>query len=273
MQLKEKKRLINDDNLNPLVSIITPMFNSEAFISDTISSVINQSYKNWELLLIDDCSSDSTLQIVAPFLKAHPNIKLFKNDVNSGAAVSRNKGIEASSGDYIAFLDADDLWRPKKLETQITFMQNKKCDVSFSSFDLIDKHGESLNKRVIALKILTYSKLLKSNYIGNLTGVYSVKVLGKITTPDTRKRQDWLLWLAAVKKSGKPAKGIQESLAYYRIHENSMSSKKLGLVKHNYWVYRKGLGFSTIKSICSMLVFFMEYFLVKPKQTVKIGEI
>jgi len=249
------------------------MFNSEAFISEAINSVINQTYKNWELLLVDDCSNDDTLKIVEPYLKRHSKIKLIKNEVNFGAAISRNKGSEASKGDYIAFLDADDLWAPKKLEIQIAFMQKQNSDVSFSSFYLIDKEGASLNKQVIALKTLSYSKLLKSNYIGNLTGIYNVMVLGKITTANARKRQDWLLWLSAVKKSGKPAQGIQEPLAYYRIHENSMSSKKLGLVKHNYWVYRKGLEFSTLKATCSMLVFFREYFLVKPKQTIKIGKI
>jgi len=248
------------------------MFKSEAFISDCITSVKNQTYKNWELLLIDDCSSDSTLLIVEPFLKSHANIKLIKNSVNFGAAVSRNNGIQASKGAYVAFLDADDLWRPEKLETQISFMEKEKCDVSFSSFDLIDKNGQSLNKRVIALKSLSYSKLLRCNYIGNLTGVYHAEVLGKITTPNTRKRQDWLLWLTAIKASGKPAKGIQESLAYYRKHENSMSSKKLGLVKHNYWVYRKGLDFSTVKSLYRMLIFFKEHFLIKTRQTVKINK-
>jgi len=249
------------------------MFNSEAFVSETINSVINQTYKNWELLLVDDCSNDDTLLIIAPFLEAHANIKLLRNEWNYGAAVSRNNAIEVSQGDYIAFLDADDLWAPKKLEIQIAFMQKHNCDVSFSSFYLIDKEGASLNKQVIALKTLSYSKLLKSNYIGNLTGIYNVKVLGKITTANTRKRQDWLLWLSAVKKSGKPAQGIQEPLAYYRIHENSMSSKKIGLVKHNYWVYKKGLEFSTIKSIFSMLIFFKEYFLIKSKQTVTINKI
>ncbi|WP_246124775.1 glycosyltransferase family 2 protein [Algibacter pacificus] len=273
MPLKEKKKRINDNSLNPLVSVIIPMFNSEAYILDAINSVINQTYKNWELILVDDCSSDNTWHIINPFLKLHPNIKLLKNSDNYGAAVSRNNGIQVSKGDYIAFLDSDDLWKPNKLEKQISFMQNQECDVCFSSYDLINKEGNSINKRIIALKTLTYSKLLKSNYIGNLTGIYNVTNLGKITTVNTRKRQDWLLWLAAIKKSGKPAKGIQESLAYYRIHENSMSANKLGLVKHNYWVYKKGLGFSTIKSIGSMLVFFKEHFLVKTKQKIKINKI
>lgn len=254
--------------MKPLVSIITPLLNSEAFISETINSVINQTYTNWELLLIDDASSDSTLEIVNLFTSKYPYIKLLKNEVNLGAAISRNKGIEASKGDFIAFLDADDLWKPQKLEIQIAFMQMQDCVVCFSSYEQINEVGKPLNKLIKALPELTYHKLLKSNYIGNLTGVYNVAVLGKIKAPNLRKRQDWLLWLLAIKTSGKPAKSIQESLAYYRVRKDSMSSNKINLLKHNYWVYKKGLGFSTIKSVYYLLRFLHEHFFVKSKQTV-----
>lgn len=258
--------------MNKLVSIITPMYNSEAFIVDTINSIIAQTYTNWELLLIDDKSSDKTIEIVNRFIKKQSNIKLLENIVNSGAAITRNKGIMAAKGDYITFLDADDLWKPQKLEKQVAFMQIHNCDVSFSSYEQIDEQGKPLNKLVKALPVLTYKKFLKSNYIGNLTGMYNTATLGKVMSPNLRKRQDWLIWLAAVKKSKKPAQGIQESLAYYRIRENSISSNKVNLLKYNYAVYKKGLGFSTIKSIYSMLVFLKEHFLVKSKQTVNLSE-
>ena len=169
------------------------MYNSEAFISETINSVINQTYKNWELLLIDDASEDNTLQAIQPFLDSYSNIKLIKNERNFGAAISRNKGIEVAKGDYIAFLDGDDVWKPEKLEKQIAFMQNNDCDVCFSSYKQIDEDGKPLNKLVKALPKLTYSTFLRSNYIGNLTGMYNVKTIGKITVPNLRKRQDWLL--------------------------------------------------------------------------------
>lgn len=247
------------------------MFNVEVFISETINSVLNQTYKNWELLLIDDCSSDKTLEIVSSFISENANIRLLKNTNNLGAAISRNKGIEASKGDYIAFLDADDIWKPEKLEKQLAFMRTEDCDVSYSSYELINEKGAPLNKEVKALTQLSYSKLLKSNYIGNLTGMYNAKVLGEIKAFNLSKRQDWLLWLAAIKKSGKPAKGIPESLAYYRVHKNGMSSNKFRLVKHNYWVYKKGLGFSVLKSIYYMLVFLKEHFFVKSKQVVFIN--
>ncbi len=255
--------------MNGLVSIITPMYNSEAFIVDTINSITAQTYTHWELLLIDDKSSDKTIEIVSRYTNKYSNIKLLQNEVNSGAAISRNKGIMAAAGDYIAFLDADDLWKPEKLEKQVTFMRTNNCDVCFSSYEQIDEQGKPLNKLVEALPILTYNKYLKSNYIGNLTGMYNSKALGKITSPNLRKRQDWLLWLAAIKASSKPAQGIQESLAYYRIRENSISSNKLNLLKYNYAVYKKGLGFSTVKSLFYMLVFLKEHFFVKSKQVKK----
>jgi len=249
------------------------MFNSEAFISETISSVINQTYKNWELFLIDDFSTDKTLEIVNQFLPQNPNIKLIENNFNSGAAISRNKGIEASQGEYIAFLDADDLWKPEKLEVQIKFMQTENSDISFSSYEQINETGNPLNKLVKVLPELTYQKQLKSNYIGNLTGMYNAKVLGKIKAPNLRKRQDWLLWLAAIKKSGKPAKGIEASLAFYRVRNDSMSSNKINLLKYNYLVYRKGLGFSILKSVYYMLIFLNEHFFVKSKLVISTNTI
>ncbi len=249
------------------------MFNSEAYISDTINSVLNQTYLNWELLLIDDDSNDKTISIVNEFTAINPNIKLLKNEINLGAAISRNKGIMEATGDYIAFLDADDLWKPDKLEKQLAFMKAQKCDVCFSSYELINEKGELLNKKVKALNMLSYNKLLKSNYVGNLTGLYNVQALGKITSPNLRKRQDWVLWLETIKKSGKPAKGMQESLACYRVRDNSMSSNKFNLLKHNYLVYRKGLGFSTLKSGYYMLIFLREHFFVKSKQIISINKI
>lgn len=244
------------------------MFNSEAFIAETIESIIEQSYTNWELLLIDDKSTDKTVELVKTFMTKCPNIKLLVNETNSGAAISRNKGIMEAKGEYLAFLDADDLWKPNKLEKQLAFMQAENCEVCYASYEQMDEEGKPLNKLIKALPVLSYDKYLKSNYIGNLTGMYNAMVLGKITSPNLRKRQDWLLWLAAIEKSGKPAKGIEESLAYYRVRKNSMSANKFNLLKYNYAVYRKGLGFSTLKSLHCMLVFLKEHFFVKSKQTI-----
>ncbi|WP_299883717.1 glycosyltransferase family 2 protein [uncultured Lacinutrix sp.] len=258
--------------MKALVSIITPLYNSESFITETISSILNQTYKNWELILVDDCSIDKTVELIQELVLKHKNIKLLKNKSNSGAAVSRNNGINIAKGDFIAFLDADDLWKPQKLEKQIQFMHEENCNVCFCSYEQIDESSKPLNILVKALPILSYKKLLKTNYLGNLTGIYNAKTLGKITTPNLRKRQDWLLWLAAIKKSGKPARSIQESLAYYRVRKGSISSNKISLLKYNYLVYKKGLGFSTLKSCYRMLVFLYEHFFVKSKRIISIDE-
>ena len=259
--------------MKSLVSIITPIFNSEIYISETIESVINQTYTNWELILIDDNSTDKTIEIVNQFIEKNNRIKLLRNKTNLGAAITRNKGIIIAKGSYITFLDSDDLWKPNKLEKQINFMQKEMCDISFSSYEQIDEFGKPLNKRIKALPVLSYKKCLKSNYIGNLTGMYKATVLGKITVPNLKKRQDWLLWLFAIKKSGKPALGIQESLAYYRVRKHSISSNKIKLLKYNYQVYKKGLGFSTIKSTRYLFRFLIEHFFVKSKQTQIINKI
>ena len=251
-----------------LVSIITPTYNSEAFIEATIKSVLAQTYKNWELIVIDDASVDNTLNVIQPYIEAYPNIKLIVNKENLGAALTRNKGIKLAEGHFIAFLDGDDVWKPQKLETQVNFMLNNNLAVCFCSYDLMDETGGLLGKTVKALPILNHKKLLRSNYIGNLTGMYNTAILGKIYAPNLRKRQDWLLWLDAVKKSGQPAIGIKESLAVYRLRKASMSSNKLNLLKYNYLVYRKGLKFSTFKSMFCFVIFLWEHFMVKPKQTV-----
>ncbi|WP_284041099.1 glycosyltransferase family 2 protein [Jejuia spongiicola] len=257
--------------MKSLVSIITPMYNSEAFVSEAITTVLNQTHKNWELILIDDYSNDKTLEMAQSFTEENSNIKLLKNNTNLGTAISRNKGVEAAQGDYIAFLDADDLWKPEKLEKQLAFMQAENCYVCYSSYNQINEAGKPLNIQIEALPVLSYKKLLKSNYIGNLTGIYNAKVLGKVTSPNLRKRQDWLLWLAAIKKSGKEAKGIKESLAFYRVRQDSMSSNKLNLIKYNYWVYKKGLSFSTVKAVYYLIIFLIEHFFVKSKQSVSIN--
>lgn len=249
-----------------MVSIITPAFNAENFISKTIHSVINQTYKNWELIIVDDGSSDCTYNIIEEFAAKDNRITLIKHNKTLGASVARNTAIEKAKGNFIAFLDADDLWKSHKLETQLTFMKENKIAICYSSYELIDEQGNSLNKMIQALPIISYKKQLKCNYIGNLTGMYNVDILGKIYLPEITKRQDWIMWLRAIKKAGE-ARGIKESLAKYRIRKNAISSNKTGLLKHNYNVYRKGLKFNTIKSVTYLLIFLYEYFFIKSKQT------
>lgn len=251
--------------MKPVVSIITPMYNNEAVIKKTIESVINQTYTYWELLLIDDASSDKTVDMVREFVDSNSKIRLIQQAQNMGASEARNLGTKMSNGEYIAFLDADDLWEKGKLEQQIKILNDNLADVVFGSYELIDSKGKPLKKKVNALRILSFKKQLKANYIGNLTGMYNCTKLGKIYTKNLRKRQDWLLWLEALKRSEKPAIGISESIAYYRISDKSLSSNKLNLIKYNFNVYRKGLGFSYLKSLVYLFIFLKEHFIIKQR--------
>ncbi|QAA83233.1 glycosyltransferase family 2 protein [Aequorivita sp. H23M31] len=249
----------------PLVSIVTPVYNSEKFLEAALTSVQNQTYSNWELILIDDGSTDSSESIAREFYLEDSRIIFEKLPLNKGAAIARNRAIDLAKGDFIAFLDSDDFWAPDKLEIQLGFMQKKKCDVSFSNYLLIDEDGNSLKRRIVAMPVLTYKTQLRNNYIGNLTGMYCSRTLGKVYSPLLRKRQDWGLWLEAIKKSGKPALGIQVDLAYYRKRKNSVSTNKFGLLKYNFLFYKCYLSQSTPKAIYSMGQFLREYFLVRPK--------
>jgi glycosyltransferase involved in cell wall biosynthesis len=252
-------------NANPLISVVTPVFNASEFIRETINSVLNQTYSNWELILIDDASTDGSGKICSEMSSKDSRIHFEIQPVNKGAAFCRNRATELASGKYIAFLDADDLWAPEKLEFQLRFMQENECDVSFTSYLHIDEKGNSLHKRVIAIPSLSYKKQYRNNYIGNLTGMYHAEKIGKVKSANLRKRQDWALWLEAIKKSGSPAKGINRDLAFYRIRKNSMSINKFPLVQHNYLFYRDYLGHSAPKSLLSLFRFFIEYFFVRSK--------
>lgn len=253
----------------PLVSVITPTYNSEGFISETIDSIRAQSYANWELILVDDASSDETVSILKKYASSDERIKVHVLKTNSGAAIARNTAIEKATGSYIAFLDADDLWKPEKLSKQIAFMQEKDIAVSFSSYELMDEEGKSLGKMIKALPKVDFSKMLKSNYVGNLTGIYNAKKLGKVYMPNIRKRQDWALWLTLIKKVGF-AYSLEEPLAKYRVREDSISSNKLNLLKYNYTIYRKALNFGTFKSSWYLIRFLIEHFFIKPQQTTQL---
>ncbi|MBT8295270.1 MAG: glycosyltransferase, partial [Gramella sp.] len=206
-----------------------------------------------------------TKEIILEFSQNDERIKILENLSNRGTHNARNKGIEAAQGDLIAFLDADDLWKPEKLQKQVKFLREENATACFSSYELISENGEKLNKKIQALPNLTYKKLLKANYVGNLTGIYDVSILGKIYCPEISKRQDWALWLEVIAKGG-PMRGIQESLAIYRVRKNSISRNKLEMLKYNFKVYHHILGYNLFASLWKMLVFLNEQFFVKSRQ-------
>lgn len=254
---------------NSLVSIITPTFNSEEFIAETIQSIQNQTYANWEMIVVDDGSWDETVSIIADFAKLDLRIQFFQLEKNSGTGIARNFALTKAKGRYIAFLDSDDLWKPEKLQKQIDFLLKNKLPFTFSFYECIDEAGKSLNKRVEAPRNLSYRQLFFCNYIGNLTGIYDVNYFGKMTISSLRKRQDWMLWLTILKKI-KTAQAIPESLAYYRIRENSISASKVDLIKHNFAVYRTFHRFNLVVALTFMIGFLFTQLITKPHYTKKI---
>lgn len=255
--------------MNSLVSIITPCFNSEKFIAETIQSVQQQTYQNWEMIIVDDCSDDDTVSIIKSFAAKDERIRFSRLDKNSGAGIARETALSKAKGKYIAFLDADDLWKPLKLEKQLQFLKDNKLNFTFSFYDCIDEKGNSLNKRVEAPRNLSYYQLFFCNYVGNLTGIYDVNYFGKIAISTTRKRQDWMVWLTILKKVRK-AKPVPESLAFYRIRDNSLSASKVDLLKHNFAVYRRFHGFNYISSLFIMVGFLFTQLIIKPFYVKKI---
>tara|TARA_B100000787_G_scaffold166856_1_gene152692 strand:+ start:39 stop:785 length:747 start_codon:yes stop_codon:yes gene_type:complete len=240
-----------------LVSIIVPSFNSESFIMDTISSIQNQSYENWELLVTDDCSSDNTVGIIKKYMKKDARIKLFQFKENQGAGVARNNSIKMSIGRYIAFCDSDDQWKSEKLKVQIAFMLENNLALSYTNYDVIDEMGNYKGLVKSPIKA-TFKKLLNNNYIGCLTAIYDTKKIGKKYMPKMRKRQDWALWLSILKDI-KYGMGINNSLAIYRDRSNSISSNKFKLIKYNYILYHEELKFSKIKSFFYVINFMLHY--------------
>ena len=247
-----------------LVSVIIPTFNSAQFIAEAIQSVQVQSYSNLEIILVDDCSIDDTKTIISRFAAADTRIQSIELVVNSGTGVARNVGLEKAKGKYIAFLDADDLWKPNKLERQLEWMHTHQLPFTFSFYDCIDEEGKSLNKLVKAPERLSYHQLFFCNYVGNLTGIYNVDFFGKMQISPIRKRQDWMLWLSILKKI-KSTKPVPESLAYYRIRSNSISTAKVNLLQYNYAVYKQYHGFNQIVSALCMLVFLWNQLVIKPR--------
>ncbi len=222
-----------------LVSIVTPAYNSEKFIRSTIASVVNQTYTNWELIIVDDCSSDNTVKVVEELSKSDNRIKCFKNETNGGAGVSRNKGLEMATGRFIAFLDSDDLWYKDKLETQISYMIENKAPISFTSYDLVTSNNEKLNKVIKSIPFVDYKEVLKNTIIGMSTAIIDTSLVKKdFKFILLRTRQDLYLWITLLKR-GHIAHGIDKVLTSYRVRANSISSNKIDGAKKVWYLYYK----------------------------------
>lgn len=233
-------------NKTPLVSIITPNYNGQKFIKEAINSVLSQTYENWEMLIVDDGSTDSSTPIVKSYTKTDKRIKLLKTDLlnfpklNRGPAAARNTAIKKASGHYIAFLDSDDLWHPEKLEKQIDFMKKNEIAFSYTWYEIINENGEKVGIHTPEENFLSYKNLLKDCKIGCLTSMIDIKKLGKqfIDLNEFDRHADYSLWLKITKK-GYKAYCLKQNLASYRLVHASISSNKLKAAIHQWNILRK----------------------------------
>ena len=230
---------------NDLVSIIIPVYNAERFLDETINTVLSQTYTDWELILVNDCSEDNSEKIYSKY-KGDKRIIWYNQKKNGGPALARNKGIDLAKGQYICFLDSDDLWDKDKLEKQIKFMKEKKCAFSYHSYEFANEECVPMGKKVIAKEKLTYKQALKNNIISTITVMFDVKIIDKnlIKMPDFKYVEDTATWWKIL-RNGYVAYGIPKVFSYYRRISNSNSSNKLRTQKPLWNLYRKAekLGF------------------------------
>ena len=223
----------------PLVSIITPVYNCEKLIEETINSVISQSYSNWEMILVDDCSLDKSFTVIQKYMKKDDRIKYFKLKENSGAAIARNKALKESKGRFIAYLDADDKWSKNKLEKQVNYMLENNYAFTCTDYEKIDEKGNSL-KIVKIPKRVDYNLFLRNTIIQTVGVMVDTNITGKdlLIMPNIRRRQDAATWCQLL-KNGYDCYEVPEVLSYYRVVSNSLSSNKFKAVKMNWYWYRK----------------------------------
>lgn len=236
-------------NIIPLVSIITPTYNSAKFLEETIKSVLEQTYSNWEMLITDDCSTDNTINIIKKFQEKDNRITLYQLSVNSGAGPARNNSIKNANGKYITFLDSDDIWVPNKLEKQITYMQSKNAVFSHSSYGFINENGIKMRKPFIVSSYpVKYNDLLKCTEISCLTAIYDQEIIGKKFMPDLKRKQDYALWLSILKEGYSSIPQV-EILAFYRQSKNSATNKKYKLIIKHYIFLRQQEKLNILNSI------------------------
>lgn len=244
-----------------LVSIIIPSYNCGKYIGQTIESIMSQTYKNWELLIADDCSTDNSCTIINSYAANDSRIKLIKLDTNSGAGVARNICIKEAKGRFIAFCDSDDRWFPEKLEKQLEFMDIKDAPLSHTSYMTCDESGK-IKGIIVCRKKESLKSMCKDDKMGFLTVIYDTEKVGKVYLPLMRKRQDWALKLKILKLCN-VAYGMKEPLAYYRVRQDSISSNKRSLIKYNIAVYREILGWSVLRSKLYFYFVFLPHHLIK----------
>lgn len=247
--------------MGELVSVVMPSYNAAAFIAESIEGVLNQTYKDIELLIADDGSTDDTQAIVQAYQQRDARIRLLILSGNQGAGAARNKCIEAARGRYIAFCDSDDTWEPTKLEAQVAFMKENGYSFAFASYYVMNKAGERLGL-VEAPASVDLADTMRDDKIGFLTAIYDAEALGKLYMPLLRKRQDWAYVLMLLQRCER-AYALPQPLATYRKGHGSISHNKLSLVKYNIRVYELVFGYSPLRACLFFTFLFLPHYALK----------
>lgn len=220
-----------------IVSVVTPLFNCAGYLDRTVKSVLSQSFQDWEMIMVDDCSTDDSFSVANSYAMQDGRIRVIRLPENSGAAVARNTAIKAARGRYIAFLDSDDQWLPHKLETQLRFMEEHSIAFSYAAYEKINEQEEVIATMRVPEKV-SYRDLLKVCSVGCLTAMYDTHRLGKVYMPQIRKRQDLGLWLRILKKEPY-AYGVQQVLGLYQLRSDSISANKRSAAQYTWKLYRE----------------------------------
>ncbi|HEX3027366.1 MAG TPA: glycosyltransferase family 2 protein [Clostridia bacterium] len=233
---------------NRLVSIIMPVYNKEKYIAQSIESVLSQSYGEWELLIVDDCSSDRSEEIIENYSRFDGRIHYERLDRNGGASRARNAALVKARGRYVAFLDADDVWRPMKLQKQLHLLEASRAGFCFTAIEMIDEDGHQVKSKRKIRPVVDYRYLLTNTVIPCSSVLIDRSATGDFRMPEIPKGQDYATWLSILKK-GQLAFGIDEALVLYRLVKDSVSANKLSALRRTWRIYRKSEHLGLLKSI------------------------
>lgn len=235
-----------------LVTVIMPIYNSERFLADAIESVVNQSYSNLEILLIDDCSTDNSSVIAKKYVTRDKRVKYLINDVNQGVAKTRNRGIHEANGEYIALLDSDDIWVENKIELQIRLLEETNSQIAYCSYDFIDENSKNILSPYLVPQTTDFENMLFENVIGCSTVFALRELLEKHMFKSNVYHEDYVLWMECLKE-GARAQGIEQVLVHYRKVSGSRSDNKINAAKQRWKIYRENLNLSLTKSMVSFV--------------------
>lgn len=239
---------------NEIVSVITPVYNAERYLRQTVESAALQTYKQMEIVLVDDCSTDNSAEIIGELKKQYQNIVYYRQPKNMGAGVARNTALELATGRYVAFLDADDIWKKNKTARQIKLMKIKNAPMSYTAIEMIDEEGKVIKQKRNVKESVNYKFLLHNTMIATSTVIVDRNKMGDFRMPIRRGGQDYATWLKLL-RNGSTAVGINEALEQYRVAAGSLSSNKFKSIRQVWEIQTQDEGINKIAAVWHILCF------------------